>query len=78
VAGLEGGGGMSGLGRFHLTTTPTAAGVIVHGGGRRGERGYRIVPVELAEWTAANRRARRAYEQAPNACTREIWKAGYR
>lgn len=36
------------------------------------------VVAEIRAWTAAKERARRAYQMQPNACTREIFRGGYR
>lgn len=37
-----------------------------------------VDPKLLAEWTEKNAAARRAYYEKPSACTRQIYKGGYR
>ena len=49
----------------------------VHGNGRRPEPEFVVDPAALAEWTARNDRARRAYYAKPNACTAALYKGGY-
>lgn len=61
--------------------TPTARDLLIgtptpHGGNRRPSRRdpvFKPDPVELAAWTAANRRARYAYYAKPNAVTLAVY-----
>jgi hypothetical protein len=48
-----------------------------HGGNRRGVP-YTVDVKAIAEWNAANRAARRAYYECPNACTRAIYARAWR